>query len=318
VRSTLEGLQTTESALASMSSVVLKEALAELYLHDGRRERALNLYLDIGRPSVLGFIHRHELLPFVAKNKLSLLASLDTPEAMSLFVRNRDVVPPSVVVPALLRRGGYAARELTHAYLSTLFTEDHAHSGEYHDTLFDLHREFNPEALLDFLKKSASVDLARAAAALAGDDARAVERATVLSKLGLHEDAVRALVNDAEDVQSAITLATELDTPIDLWRVVVETCAANANGAATLLARAKHLAGDDHAIALIAALRSGVTIDRLKMRLIDIMDAQTALTRSLRESRAAETRRAETAAEARTKIVARALRRRQIHVSRRR
>ena len=96
VRSALEGLRTTESARASTSSVVLKEALAELYLRDGSRERALNLYLDIGRPSVLGFIHRHELLPFVATNKLSALASLDVPRAMSLFVRHRDVVPPRV------------------------------------------------------------------------------------------------------------------------------------------------------------------------------------------------------------------------------
>ena len=318
VRSTLEGLQTTESALASMSSVVLKEALAELYLRDGSRERALALYLDIGRPSVLEFIHRHELLPFVATDKLSLLATLDVPRAMSLFVRHRDVVPPSVVVPALFGRGGYASRALAHAYLSTLFTEDPAHSGEYHDTLFDLHREFTPDALVNFLKNSAFVDLARAAAALAGDDARAVARATALSKLGRHEDAVRALVNDAEDVQSAIALATELDDPIELWRVIVEHCAANATSAATLLARVKTLAGDRHAAVVIAALRDGVAIDRLKTRLIDIMDENVALKRRLRESHAVETRRAESSTDARAKIFARALRRRQIHISRRR
>ena len=131
----MEGLQTTESALASMSSVVLKEALAELYLRDGSRERALALYLDIGRPSVLEFIHRHELLPFVATDKLSLLATLDVPRAMSLFVRHRDVVPPSVVVPALFGRGGYASRALAHAYLSTLFTEDPAPVSYTHLTL---------------------------------------------------------------------------------------------------------------------------------------------------------------------------------------
>jgi len=318
VRSALEGLRTTESARASTSSVVLKEALAELYLRDGSRERALNLYLDIGRPSVLGFIHRHELLPFVATNKLSALASLDVPRAMSLFVRHRDVVPPRVVVPALFGRGGYAARALAHAYLSTLFTEDPSHSGEYHDTLFDLHREFTPDALSHLLKTSAFVDLARASAALAGDDARAVERATALSKLGRHEDAVRALVNDAEDVQSAIALATELDDPIDLWRVIVEQCAENASSAGTLLARVKTLAGGDHAFVVIAALRDGVAIDRLKTKLIDIMDENTALRRSLRESHAVETRRAETSGAARAKTFARALRRRQIHISRRR
>ena len=132
------------------------------------------------------------------------------------------------------------------------------------------------------------------------------------------DDAVRALVNDAEDVQSAIALATELDDPIDLWRVIVEQCAANATSAATLLARVKTLAGGEHAFVVIAALRDGVAIDRLKTRLIDIMDENTALTRSLRESHAFETRRAETSNAARAKAFARALRRRQIHISRRR
>ena len=40
-------------------SPVLKEALAELYLADGQRERALALHLELGRPAVLDFIARH-------------------------------------------------------------------------------------------------------------------------------------------------------------------------------------------------------------------------------------------------------------------
>jgi len=318
VQSKLEGLKTNESALSSMSSVVLKEALAELYLNDGQRERALNLYLDIGRPSVLGFIRRHDLLPFVARNKLSLLAQLDTPTAMDLFVQNRDAVPPSAVVPELLGQGGYGARELTHAYLSALFAEDPTHSGEYHDKLYDLHLEFNPSALMDFLKKSASYDAARACALLAGNDALVFERVFLLSKLGSHEEAVRALVTDAKDVSGAIKLASALDNPVELWRVIIKVSAESTRFVETLLAHAKNLAGDENAIALIDALRVGVPISDLKTRLIDIMDENTALTRSLRASHASETRRAETSVALKTKIGARALRRHQIHVSRRR
>ena len=43
-------------------SPTLKEALAELYLADGQRERALSMHLELGRPSVLDFVQRHDLL----------------------------------------------------------------------------------------------------------------------------------------------------------------------------------------------------------------------------------------------------------------
>ena len=46
-------------------SPILKEALAELYLADGQRERALALHLELGRPAVLDFIARHGLFPAV-------------------------------------------------------------------------------------------------------------------------------------------------------------------------------------------------------------------------------------------------------------
>ena len=318
VESKLGALKATQSAAASVSSVVLKEALAELYQNDGQRERALNLYLDIGRPSVLNFIVRHDLLSFVDRSKLSLLAQLDTPGAMALFVEHRDSLSPKVVITELLGQGGLSARELTYAYMTTLFASDPGCFNEYHNMLFDLHLEFDPPALMNFLKKSSAYDVARACASLVGNDDMVFERVFLLSKLGKHEEAVRALLVDAKDLSGAIKLASELDNPVDLWNVIIKISAGSPDHTATLLSHAKNLAGDPSAIALVSSVREGVAISNLKARLVDIMDENTALMRTLRTSYATETKRASDSSARRQRASSRALRRDQIHVSRKR
>ena len=301
---------------ADTSSVVLKEALAELYLNDGQRERALNLYLDIGRPSVLNFIARHDLVTFVSRKKLSLLAQLDTSAAMTLYVTSRDVLPPSVVVPELFAQGGFGARELTHTYLSALFDDDPSGFDEYHDMLFDLHLEFSPSSLMGFLKKSASYDVGRCAGVLAGVESLVFERVFLLSKLGSYEDAVRVLLIDAKDLEGAIKLASELENPRELWDVIIKVSTDSPEFMSTLLAHAKNLAGDANAIALVDALACGVPIENLKSTLVDLMNTNAALTRRLRASYASTQAAAAARSSTRAKIGARALRRHQIHISR--
>ena len=80
-------------------SPTLREALAELYLADGQRERALRLHLELGRPSVLDFVQRHGLLPMCANlegthdantttnanNTLARLARLDPRRAATML-----------------------------------------------------------------------------------------------------------------------------------------------------------------------------------------------------------------------------------------
>jgi hypothetical protein len=301
---------------ADTSSVVLKEALAELYLNDGQRERALNLYLDIGRPSVLSFIARHDLVTFVSRKKLSLLAQLDTPAAMTLYVTSRDVLPPSAVVPELFAHGGFGARELTHTYLSALFDDDPSGFDEYHDMLFDLHLEFSPSSLMVFLKKSLSYDVSRCAGALAGVESLVFERVFLLCKLGSYEEAVRVLLVNARDLEGAIKLASELENPRELWDVIIKVSTDSPEFMSTLLAHAKNLAGDANAIALVDALACGVPIDNLKCTLVELMDTNAALARQLRASYASSRADADAASSARVKVGARALRRHQIHVSR--
>lgn len=87
----------------------LREALAELYLLDGQRERALAAHIALGRPSVLDFVARHDLLGDLLaassclQNAVAPLALLDPHKAVALFVDRRDVAPPTLVAEHLRR-----------------------------------------------------------------------------------------------------------------------------------------------------------------------------------------------------------------------
>lgn len=106
----------------------LREALAELYLADGAPERALRAHLALGRPTVLDFIERHDLLGLVARSSytgekslrgvidtghgsktkqtelasaVAPLALLNPERAVSLFVNRRDIAPPEFIATNL-------------------------------------------------------------------------------------------------------------------------------------------------------------------------------------------------------------------------
>ena len=174
----------------------LREALAELYLLDGQRERALAAHLALGRPSVLDFVARHDLLPLVAadgdalRRAVAPLALLDPHKAAALFVDRRDVAPPELVAAHLARaaaettgadedlldfreasesesrraqtersaaRGGdLGARETYHLYLRRLFAVDKAACPTHRDAQTALFAEFHPEELGAFLRDASS------------------------------------------------------------------------------------------------------------------------------------------------------------------
>ena len=174
----------------------LREALAELYLLDGQRERALAAHLALGRPSVLDFVARHDLLSLVAadgdalRRAVAPLALLDPHKAAALFVDRRDVAPPELVAAHLARaaaettgadddlldfreasesesrrtqtersaaRGGdLGARETYHLYLRRLFAVDKAACPTHRDAQTALFAEFHPEELGAFLRDASS------------------------------------------------------------------------------------------------------------------------------------------------------------------
>ena len=193
---------------ASSSAAVLKEALAELYLADGQRERALALHLELGRPGVLDFIARHGLLA-AAKDRIPYLAAMDPPRAATLLVDQRGAVPPDVVAAKLAdaaETGERGARHVLHLYLRALFAADPFAGEAWHGAQTRLYAEFHPEELLDFLRRATGYDLNDALEACQGEG-RERERVYLLGRVGAARTALRVLVEDLRDVPGAVAFA---------------------------------------------------------------------------------------------------------------
>ena len=127
-------------------SPTLREALAELYLADGQRDRALRLHLELGRPSVLDFVQRHGLLPMCAnaggyarrrpdgeRQHAREVGEVGSARAATMladasFVKGALCVPAEVTVRALTEAVNAAdvrgTRECLHLYLRELFARD--------------------------------------------------------------------------------------------------------------------------------------------------------------------------------------------------
>lgn len=203
-----------------LDSPVLKEALAELYLADGQRERALALHLELGRPAVLDFIARHGLFPAVL-DKIPLLTALDPPRAVVLLVDQRETVPVDTVVEQLraaASKGGRGARETLHLYLRRLFEVD-SYAGEAHHGLqVPLYIEFHPAELMQFLQHSLGYDLNDALAECASKGMTR-EQVYLLGRVGGSRRALEIIVDDLGDIPQAIAFVQEQGAEDDdeLW-----------------------------------------------------------------------------------------------------
>lgn len=216
-------------------SPTLREALAELYLADGQRERALRLHLELGRPSVLDFVQRHGLLPMCANlegtptsantttnanntNTLARLARLDPRRAATMLADASLGEPPNLRVPAevtvaALTEAVRAAdvrgtRECLHLYLRELFARDPDVGERWHRAQVSLYAEFHPEELLNFLERATGYDLVDA---LAVCERRGLlkERVYLLSRVGDAPRALDVIVGGLRDAKYAARFARD-------------------------------------------------------------------------------------------------------------
>ena len=212
----------------------LREALAELYLADGQRDRALRLHLELGRPSVLDFVQRHGLLPMCAAvgaeggtrdddaptnthaNTLARLARLDPRRFATMLVDASFLkaggVPAEVTVRALTEAVRAAdvrgTRECLHMYLRELFERDPDAGERWHRAQPALYAEFHPEELLNFLERANGYDLADA---LAVCERRGLlrEQVYLLSRVGDAPRALDVIVEGLRDAKHAARFARD-------------------------------------------------------------------------------------------------------------
>ncbi|ACO67807.1 predicted protein [Micromonas commoda] len=294
---------------AGGDSPTLREALAELYLADGQRDRALRLHLELGRPSVLDFVNRHGLLPMCANmegttydapagtNTLARLARLDPSRAATMladasFVKGALCVPAEVTVRALTEAVNAAdvrgTRECLHLYLRELFKRDPDAGERWHRTQPALYAEFHPEELLNFLERANGYDLADALA-VCERHLLLKEQVYLLSRVGDAPMALDVIVEGLRDAKYAVT--SELDAYADeLWTGLISRVVKTAGSSPALVGNLMDALGAVDGVdprRVLAATPVGTEVEGARNRLRRI------LTRSRRAEREAEARRAE-------------------------
>ena len=210
-------------------SPTLKEALAELYLADGQRERALSMHLELGRPSVLDFVQRHDLLGLcvektegtheprdTGRDTLARLARLDPGRASRMLVSSRadsaSGIPVDVAVRSLMDAVRLAdtrgTRECLHLYLRELFDADQDAGERWHDAQVSLYAEFHPNELLHFLETALGYDVS---SALATCTARGLlkERVYLLARIGDVPTALDVIIGGLGDAKFAARFARD-------------------------------------------------------------------------------------------------------------
>ncbi|KAL1620343.1 Vacuolar protein sorting-associated protein 41 [Diplodia seriata] len=229
---------------------ILMEALAKLYIADGRPKQALQCYIRVqNADAAMSLIREYRLMAEVADDipgfimvrisreqmKLASLEELEdaSSEAVQLLVEDayQGLVNPHTVAEQLQEKGG-SFKPFLFFYMRALWTgkgseselratharivdEGRAMVEGFGDLAVELFAEYDRDLLMEFVKSSQSYDYEKACAVC---DARQYipELVYILSKTGEVKKALFLIIDKMGDVSYAISFAKEQDDP-DLW-----------------------------------------------------------------------------------------------------
>ena len=205
-------------------SALLREALAELYMMEGRRDLALGIFLQLQRPGLFGFIETHNLVPAVS-DKVVLLMQLDANRATTLLLDNIDEIPPGKVVTQLSKAQIPAGiqRRLLHTYLNALYVRDSVAGAEFHELQVPLYAEFDPKKLMGFLSGSAHYPL-EAAYEICESRNLVREQVYLLGRMGKSKRALGLIMEKLGDIGQAIGFVQSEQHASDdeLWDALID------------------------------------------------------------------------------------------------
>ncbi|EKG12097.1 hypothetical protein MPH_10808 [Macrophomina phaseolina MS6] len=234
---------------------ILLEALAKLYIADGRPKQALQCYIRVqNADATMALIREYRLMAEVAEDipgfimvriskqqmKTAQLEDLEeaTAEAVQLLVENtyQGLINPHTVVDQLQAKGA-SFKPFLFFYMRALWKGDGNESTlrstheriaaegrtlveDFGDLAVELFAEYDRPLLMEFLKSSHSYDYEKACAVC---DARQYipELVYILSKTGEVKKALFLIIDKMGDVSYAISFAKEQDDP-DLWNDLLD------------------------------------------------------------------------------------------------
>jgi hypothetical protein len=200
-------------------SPLLKEALAELYVHDMQFERALSIYVELQKPYVFDFIQQHNLYAAI-HDKVVPLMRLDGKRAVQLLVNQSNRIEPSEVVSQLQTGGADEnLRKYLHLYLHGLFEKDPNVGKDYHGLQVELYADYEPRLLLPFLQSSQHYTLDKAYE-VCTKRGLTKERVFILGRMGNSRKALALIVNELQDMQQAVSFV-QSQADEELWEELI-------------------------------------------------------------------------------------------------
>lgn len=196
------------------SSPELLEALAILYTHSGKFDKALAAYLKLGHKDVFRLIGEHRLYPLVHDTLLDLMR-LDSERTIKMLT-DKDTVPVDVAVTKLRGEKAYL-----YAYLDALEKKDTRTLAKrnLHDELVLLYAEFARDKLLPLLKRSDNYPIAKAL-----DVCERLryypEQVYLLGRMGNTKDALNLVMSQLGDVEQAIEFCRD-QNDAELWHDLI-------------------------------------------------------------------------------------------------
>ncbi|XP_046655188.1 vacuolar protein sorting-associated protein 41 homolog [Daphnia pulicaria] len=192
----------------------LLEALAILYSHEKKYDRALAMYLKLQHADVFRLIAQHQLFTTV-HDKILALMELDVNQACTLFLEHSEHIPSDLVVSRLQTKP-----QLLFKYLDALYLKEPKEgSRKFHGLLVSLYAEYAQEKLLSFLRSS---DYYPIQDALDTCQQRGYipEMIFLLARMGNTRDALRLIMGQLKDIDQAIEFCKTYDDP-ELWEQLI-------------------------------------------------------------------------------------------------
>ncbi|XP_020282011.1 vacuolar protein sorting-associated protein 41 homolog isoform X2 [Pseudomyrmex gracilis] len=192
---------------------VLLEALAILYIHDGKYDKALAMYLKLRHKDVFQLIQKYQLYNSVY-DMIEGLMDLDTERAIEFFLE-KDRVPSDVVVQKLQHNHRYL-----YLYLDALDKKDMKDSkGKYHGLLVRLYADYSRDKLLPLLRRSDNYPIQQALD-ICSQRRFYPEMVYLLGRIGNTSEALALMTRELNDMESAIAFCQEHDDE-ELWNDLI-------------------------------------------------------------------------------------------------
>lgn len=192
---------------------VLLEALAILYSHDGKYDKALAMYLKLRHKDVFQLIQKHQLYSSVY-DMIEGLMDLDAERAIQFFLE-KDRVPSDIVVQNLRNNHRYL-----YLYLDALDKRDTKDSkGKYHGLLVWLYADYSRDKLLPLLRRSDNYPIQQALD-ICSQRQFYPEMVYLLGRIGNTSEALALMTRELNDMESAIAFCQEHDDD-ELWNDLI-------------------------------------------------------------------------------------------------